>query len=200
MTRDEQLEFCRVCKNQKFDPKIGTICNLTDRVADFDGSCAYYEEDQILKEKLEENRHSKLTVLNAASQAQRFSNYLLDQIFLLIFGVLFGYFMGIILAIVAPNTLEMLNTDNKLISYLLGFIVGIIYFTTFEFTTGRTPAKYITQTKVVDENGNAPTLGKILLRSVCRFIPFEPLSFLGTQPGWHDRFSKTSVVTVNDSR
>lgn len=32
-----------------------------------------------------------------------------------------------------------------------------------------------------------------LLRTLCRLIPFEIFSFFGTE-GWHDRFSKTSVV------
>ena len=32
------------------------------------------------------------------------------------------------------------------------------------------------------------------LRSICRFIPFNGLSFLGSNRGWHDRFSKTMVV------
>ena len=50
MTRDEHLEYCRVCKNQKFDPKIGLICRITDRVADFNEYCSNYEEDAVIKE------------------------------------------------------------------------------------------------------------------------------------------------------
>jgi len=32
-------------------------------------------------------------------------------------------------------------------------------------------------------------------RTLCRYIPFEPFSFLGNKPiGWHDSLSKTLVV------
>jgi hypothetical protein len=33
----------------------------------------------------------------------------------------------------------------------------------------------------------------VLIRTVCRFIPFEPFSALGKQP-WHDLLSDTDVV------
>ena len=73
----------------------------------------------------------------------------------------------------------------------------MIYYTTLEYTTGRTIAKHITKTKVVDENGKKPNFQAILIRSLCRFIPFEPLSFLGEDKrGWHDKLSKTKVIEI----
>ena len=64
---------------------------------------------------------------------------------------------------------------------LLGFISGMIFYSTFEATTGRTLAKYITKTKVVNKDGGKPSVETILIRSLCRFIPFEPLSFLWSE-------------------
>jgi uncharacterized RDD family membrane protein YckC len=55
--------------------------------------------------------------------------------------------------------------------------------------------KWITQTIVVDENGEKPNSETILVRSLCRLIPFNAISFLGISGrGWHDTISKTYVV------
>lgn len=99
------------------------------------------------------------------------------------------------MAILAPDALTFFEEDNKLIDYALGFIAGMLYFTCFEYYSGRTIAKYITKTKVVTENGEKPKLKTVLIRSACRFIPFEQLSFFSsTKSGLHDVLSKTMVV------
>lgn len=45
MTREEHLKFCKTCVNRKADFKIGLICGLTDKIADFEEECQYYEKD-----------------------------------------------------------------------------------------------------------------------------------------------------------
>lgn len=45
MTREEQLQFCRVCKNKSSDPHKGIICSLTNERGDFDGICPNYDEN-----------------------------------------------------------------------------------------------------------------------------------------------------------
>ncbi|MGE0077410.1 MAG: RDD family protein [Bacteroidales bacterium] len=198
MTRDEQLTFCKVCKNQKFDPKIGIICSITDRIADFDEHCKSYDEVEVLKQQLEENMQKNYVILNTASSGKRFANYLIDMVCYWIFTFVFAFFFAIIVSIVAPSLLYLFTEGNKLFNYIIAYIAGMIYYSTFEFIAGRTVAKYITGTKVVDENGNTPSYGRLLLRSVCRFIPFEPFSFLGDNAiGWHDTLSKTRVIDVS---
>jgi hypothetical protein len=44
-------------------------------------------------------------------------------------------------------------------------------------------------------DGSKPGLRTILLRTLCRFIPFEPFSFFGER-GWHDGLSDTLVVST----
>ena len=75
-------------------------------------------------------------------------------------------------------------------------LVSIAYYTIWEGLTGRTPAKYITQTKVfVLENALKPDLETALWRSLCRFIPFELFSFFSRHPaGWHDTLPGTIVA------
>jgi uncharacterized RDD family membrane protein YckC len=197
MTREEHLRFCKICKNQKFDFKQGIICGLTDKQADFDLKCDSFDEDIKLKIDLESKMFENELINKTASQGKRFANYLLDSLFLFILGFIFGAGLGIVLAIVYPDSLSVFNNDNKLVNYLFGFIVGMIYYSILEFTTGRTIAKFITKTKVVNEKGEKPDLGSILIRSLCRFIPFEPFSFLGSDAsGWHDKLSKTKVIEI----
>jgi len=87
--------------------------------------------------------------------------------------------------------------DNLKFS-LLHTVITTVYYGLFETLTQRSPGKYITGTKVVLRDGTKPGDGAILLRSLCRQIPFEILSFLGRFGiGWHDMFSKTLVVDAN---
>lgn len=198
MTREEHLEFCRICNHHKYDSGKGIICQLTNEIADFDPTCDSFDMDEQLKEqrlaKLVKNEMNQ----NIASQGKRFTNHILDTIFLIIFNIFFGMTLGVILAVLSPETLDSIEHMGVLQEYLLGFVVAMFYFSLFEIATGRTPAKFITKTKVVDENGNPASFESILIRSLCRFIPFEAFSFLGGEPviGWHDSFSKTRVVVT----
>lgn len=59
MTREERLRFCKVCKNRKFDQDHGIVCGLTNRKADFEGSCEQFDGDlpksEQVVEKLKDN-------------------------------------------------------------------------------------------------------------------------------------------------
>lgn len=192
MDRNKQLKFCRVCKNKKFDVNSGIICGLTNATADFIAECDSFEEDLNLKQQYEQ-RKKELQLLNTASSGKRFCNYLLDRVVFIIF----FFFLGIVLGIFAPDSL-ILEEDNKLYDYLLCFVFGVIYYTIFEASTGRTFGKLITKTKVVNENGMKPSFSSILIRSFCRFIPLNAFSFLGSDAiGWHDTLSGTRVVDVD---
>jgi uncharacterized RDD family membrane protein YckC len=71
----------------------------------------------------------------------------------------------------------------------------LLYYIVMEGTLGRTVGKYLTNSTVVDEDGYKPSFVKILIRSICRLIPLEALSFLVSDAvGWHDKLSKTRVV------
>ncbi len=80
------------------------------------------------------------------------------------------------------------------ILYVIGFY--LFYYLIFESLFGRTPGKFLTGTKVIDYNGNKPNFKRILIRSLCRLIPIDALSFLFSEDGWHDSISKTSVINI----
>ncbi len=78
---------------------------------------------------------------------------------------------------------------------VLGLILMFAYFILFETVWGKSPAKFITRTKVVNEDGSKPTASTIALRTLCRLIPFDFVSFFSSNPrGWHDKLSKTIVI------
>jgi len=46
MTRQQQLEFCNKCVNRKFNSKLGIVCALTEKIADFEGNCEKFVSDE----------------------------------------------------------------------------------------------------------------------------------------------------------
>ena len=78
--------------------------------------------------------------------------------------------------------------------YLAGVIIA--YYTLLEWTTGRTLAKYITQTKVIIEaEATKPGLLTCFIRSICRFLPLEFVSGFSKRPvTWHDSLASSCVI------
>jgi len=134
-----------------------------------------------------------------SSKTKRFLNYLID---LIIFYSLFAI-LGIVLYFIADSVanedlmyfLDDLDNVNPLLDRLITAFIMVLFYTVLEGFSQKTVGKLITQTKVVLEDGEKPSFGVILKRSLSRIIPFEAFSFLGeTSRGWHDSISKTYVV------
>lgn len=121
-----------------------------------------------------------------ASILRRLSNFLIDGVASYI-----PFVLGVVYISYAP-----LSNELAFIIYYAGLFLSLGYHLLCESIWQRTLGKVITGTKVVDRNGNKPSFLKILGRSLVRFIPFEPFSFLfsGYPVGWHDSLSKTLVV------
>lgn len=130
-----------------------------------------------------------------ATHGQRALNLVMDYIGQLILFL-------IAFQIAASIALENGNKDfmagfakNDIMQYTFAAGISLFYYNVSEIFTARTFGKLVTQTIVVDQNGEKPHYEVILLRSVCRLIPFEILSFIGMPArGWHDSLSKTYVV------
>ena len=135
-----------------------------------------------------------------ASQGQRFGNYIFDLIVHLV--LMFAIEETLVLIF---NQFEIYAVEdffyntNQLEDYLYGVFFTLIYYTTMEISLSRSVGKYITGTIVVLQDGTKPDAATILKRTLCRFIPFDGLSFLGSNArGWHDSLSHTYVVNKND--
>ncbi len=198
MTRQQHLQFCKICTNRKKDLNLGIVCRLTDRIADFENECATFEENTVLKQREVQKDAAYLVDGNVADKGKRFTNYFIDQLFVVGFGALFGVVLGIAIAFFAPQHLNIFDEENRWLDIGLGILVTLLYYSFFEGITGRTLGKFFTKTKVVTEEGKRPDFGTIVVRSLCRNIPFNAVSFLSSDAiGWHDRFSKTRVVEMN---
>lgn len=131
-----------------------------------------------IKNKLENYlyKNSDLLPINTeqiqATKTKRFLNYLVDIIIISFISVLFGF---------------NLNWQN-----LTVIIVLLSYYLLMEGAFRTTIGKLLTNTKVVDIDGTR--VDGIFVRTICRIIPFEPLSFLFGKNGWHDSISKTTVI------
>lgn len=82
---------------------------------------------------------------------------------------------------------------------LLVLAITFVYYATAELLFRRTVGKALTHTLVVTADDNQPGSGRLLLRTLCRFLPLEPLSLLFSHRalGWHDTLSGTKVVYID---
>lgn len=135
-----------------------------------------------------------------AGGGKRFLNYLIDQVGQLVF--IFTFFVGLVILEefgLLSGIAAWLDNISGIQSYGIAYGCSVMYFMFFESLFARTPAKWITGTKVVTPTGGKPGLMKIFLRTVYRIVPFEPFSFLGgSSSGWHDRWSHTLVVDLRN--
>lgn len=83
---------------------------------------------------------------------------------------------------------------DSLLDILIMLLLVVAYYTVLEAAfKGRTIGKWLTGTMAVQTNGAMLSFKKALLRTLCRFIPFEAFSALGGKP-WHDTITDTVVV------
>lgn len=133
-----------------------------------------------------------------ASNGSRFINYILDIVIILalIFVIsLMIAFLGNFLG--WNDLLYWLGNLSDLEGQLVFIVISVFYYSLSEGLFGRSIGKFVTGTVVVDENGEKPSFGTIFKRSLCRLIPFDAFSFLGSR-GWHDSISDTYVVNKKD--
>lgn len=130
------------------------------------------------------------------SLGTRFANYLIDYVcvIVLIYAIVFALAMLSVI-VGSEELLARIASMNKIEEYTLAIVSILIYYNVLEIFFSRTIGKFITKTVVVNINGEKPDSQEILIRSLCRLIPFEIFSFLGApNKGWHDSISKTYVV------
>jgi len=69
-----------------------------------------------------------------------------------------------------------------------------VYYTLFEMLFARTPGKWLSFSKVVNEKGKRPGVVKVLLRSIARLTLIDMFFIPFTDKTLHDLISKTDVV------
>lgn len=132
-------------------------------------------------------------MVRPASVGLRFANYIIDLIVYYVVSILISFLL-------VPFTpwfvaFSRNNTANYafFLLALAMFIYWLYYFLMEGFTNGKTVGKMITGTKAVSIDGLPITWKSAAVRSIIRFVPFEPFSALGGFP-WHDYWPHTIVV------
>lgn len=122
-------------------------------------------------------------------KSQRFLHHIVDIILSIsIFSSIIVFFLSTLL----ENAANLLG--ERFVLYVVFIISHLFYLVFFEVLLGATPAKYLTGSRVVMENGDKINLKTGILRSLARHVPFEAFSYLGEGNGWHDNWLKTRVV------
>ncbi len=127
-----------------------------------------------------------------ASRGKRFAEYIIDciirNIFYCILIVLVAFYI-----IGGKGEITTKDPGFRFLCLTIYPFLTFIYYYVFEYYLGITLGKLFTNTRVVNSSGLEPTSGEIAIRTLCRFIPFEAFSFLGST-NWHDSISNTLVI------
>lgn len=140
----------------------------------------------------------KVTEDIVAKMEQRFINWLLDIVVqTLIFIVLFGIVSSISISH-GNKELPHYLLYNGIGQYTAVSVISLVYYISMETLFSRTLGKLVTQTIVVNENGERPSHSVVLTRTLCRLVPMYGIFFLfSPQRGLHDLISNTYVVDKN---
>jgi len=182
---------CMKCSHLQRTGRMELKCGITNIPVRFEYSCELFEKNKDMEEP--ENNAGAKVRFNYAGNYKRIGNYVIDVLAVGILAIALEFFAGRYLVI--NSELFAFLFKDQIGSYIFILLLSFLYYTIFESFTGKTLGKYLTKTKVVNPEGEKPVWTKILLRSLCRFIPLDQISFLfDFKSGWHDTLSKTIVV------
>lgn len=143
--------------------------------------------EKIREELLMNHAKSAKEKTNDVSVLSRFINFIVDSLAILI--------IDVVLVILLTPLFTYVGQDLTRIVFSICMIaVFFAYYMLFEIQYQRTPGKFITGTKVVNKFGNDPTTSDVLARTFLRLIPFDNISFLFPDKGFHDWLSDTKVI------
>jgi uncharacterized RDD family membrane protein YckC len=114
-------------------------------------------------------------------------------IFILLAIVFTGAFLGI-----TNNVDALVNSSETdlyigLVIIFAYFITPFFYYLFFELLFGRTIGHMISGAIILDEYGQKPSLKKIFIRTISRYVPLDFISAFESR-AWHDQWSDTLVL------
>jgi uncharacterized RDD family membrane protein YckC len=133
--------------------------------------------------------------VNTVTGWPRFGHYMIDAV--IIAGLAFGAEFLWSLVYLSGAASNMNGVDYNFLPSAPNIIVTVAYYMICEGTMQRTIGKFATNSVVIDQYAEAPSKGALFGRSCARLVPIEAFSCLGKR-GWHDRWSKTYVVKVEE--
>lgn len=136
------------------------------------------------------------TTITDTGKWQRFFHWIVDitlmSLMMIPFIIGLGYWL-MDSGIFNENETFRMFFRSRFSLYVIVLIFCFIYYPISEILFGATPAKFLTESRVVNSKAESPNTSTIFLRTLCRNIPFDALSFFAKR-GWHDSLSETYVV------
>ena len=180
---DQELIKIVTTERHKYNPKAIEAANVEIEKRNIDTSS--FEE---VREKITvEQRNQKKVDSSVVGSGIRCIHFLIDGIVWLTLAMILIY----IIELIAQPKDESFFLP---LGYLLLFGSYLGYYIFMEIKFQKTVGKFITKTKVVKTDGSKPENADIIIRTLCRLIPFDRLSFLFVKNGIHDFLSTTKVI------
>ncbi len=125
------------------------------------------------------------------SQSTRFVHYILDAFYVNVtLFTAYGYYL---------YNFDFAGEGMFITAYAMLIVGPFFYYLISESCFRQTIGKIVTGSYVRSKTGGAPGFGRILGRSLCRYIPFEAFSYLPSPMAkWHDQISGTDVFKKSD--
>lgn len=139
------------------------------------------QKERIPKYESLNNGGENVFTFSPVSKGMRFAHRIIDLVFVAIM---------FISTVIVLRVGGLPNMQLVVYEALLLFVYYFVMETVFKVTLG----KIFTRSIVVNRRGQKAGSWDILKRALCRFIPFDALSFLFNDRGWHDQLSDTYVI------
>jgi len=123
MTRQEHLKFCKTCTNRDMDLKVGLICKLTGRIADFEGECESYNLDQAAVANINDEVELEGSEITNQISEQTLEKLKSEQS--LPAAIFAGIFIGVIAAIAWAAITVATNMKIGIVAIAIGAAVGL---------------------------------------------------------------------------
>lgn len=123
-----------------------------------------------------------------ASSGKRLLGHIIDVAFIMFFTIVILKFATI------TKSATISNLEINLTYFAFYFLYFFGMETASNGKLGKTIGKRLLRMSVTNDKGESPSISIIGLRTLCRFIPFDMLSFLW-DGNWHDSLSGTYVVS-----
>lgn len=140
-------------------------------------------------------------LVRAVQPGPRLGHAIVDWITFQVLFYVLGLLLGIVSSLLSPTEPASFLVVSSLQGIIILLIVPFLY-VFMEYKWQKTPGKFLTKTVVINEFAERPDIGTLILRTLIRVVPFEIFSCLGDKHkrsiGWHDRWSKTWVVTEEE--
>ena len=145
---------------------------------------------QDIEEKETKDKEFESSIVSSGT---RLIHTIVDSICLFILIFFLSFILGLF-SFIFGDFLNINDLTISLLEFTTILLAFFLYFVYMEFKFQKTVGKYITKTKVIMNDGRKPDLNEIFIRTACRLIPLDNISFIFTKNGFHDRLSNTTVI------